>query len=308
MNFGAFKNLVVISKMTLAFFSASFLSTSAFADESDLIGSLEYYRVSSSDRFVDVATMFHIGYVNLLAANPGINPWIPGAGTKILLPALHVLPDAPREGIVLNLAELRLYFFPPNGMPIQSYAIGIGQDGWDTPMGEATVTSKQKNPTWTPPESIRLQRPDLPRVVAPGEDNPLGNHAIYLDWPSYLIHGTNIPAGVGRRVSHGCIRMFPHDIAVLFPQVQNGTKVLVIDQPIKLGWLNGELYLEVHPTSKQHDNIEYREPLTFDPLPNVMDLVITAAGSNISRIDVRKVHQVSKDRTGIPVQISVGKD
>ena len=295
----------MIVRAALTFLLAPLFSLHVLADDGDIIGSLERYRVSSVDRFVDVSTMFRIGYVNLLAANPGINPWLPGAGTEILLPAKHILPDAPRAGIVLNLAELRLYFFPIDGGKPQSYAIGIGQEGWNTPMGETTTTGKRKDPTWTPPASIRAERPDLPTVVESGPDNPLGSHAIYLAWPSYLIHGTNIPAGVGRLVSHGCIRMFPEDIAVLFPQIIKGMKVTVLDQPVKVGWDQGELYLEVHPTAKQHDNVEYREPLTPDPLPSLMDLVLSAAGKESSRIDIRRVYQIAKERTGVPIKITV---
>lgn len=277
----------------------------AVANPDTVVGSLEHYRVTAADRLVDVAMMFHVGYVELLAANPGVNPWLPGGGTRVLLPAQHILPDAPHRGIVLNLAELRLYYFPPDGGEVQSFAIGIGQSGWNTPMGETTVTSKRTNPTWTPPASIRAERPNLPAVVAAGPDNPLGAHAIYLGWPAYLIHGTNKPAGVGRRVSHGCIRMYPDDIAALYPQIVKGTPVTVVDQPVKVGWLDGELYLEVHPTALQHDNIEYREPLTADPLPQLMELVRAAAGDEIFRVDIRRVHQMAKDRTGVPGRITV---
>ena len=289
----------------LAVLATPLFVVSVVAEDGDLIGSPEWYQVSSTDRLMDVATLFHIGYVELLAANPGINPWIPGGGTEILLPAQHILPNAPREGVVLNLADLRLYYFPSDGGAAQSYAIGVGRAGWSTPMGETTVSRKRTDPTWTPPASVRAERPELPAVVPAGPENPLGAHAIYLAWPAYLIHGTNIPAGVGRRVSHGCIRMFPGDIAVLFPQVENGTKVLVVDQPIKVGWLGGELYLEVHPTAKQHDNVEYREDLTPDPLPVLMDIVRAAAGADMERVDINHVYQMARDRTGVPARITV---
>lgn len=292
----------------VALVATPLFGVSADAADGDVIGAVASYRVTAADRFIDVSTLFHVGYVELLAANPGVNPWIPGAGTLITLPAQHVLPDTPREGIVLNLAELRLYFFPPDGSAVQSYSIGIGQTGWDTPLGETTVTWKRSNPPWTPPASIRAERPELPDVVPPGPDNPLGSHAMYMGWPAYLIHGTNMPAGVGRRVSHGCIRMFPGDIAILYPQVRNGTKVMVVDQPVKVGWHRGELYLEVHPTAKQHDNVEYREPLTPDPLPMLMSRVLAAAGEEIERVDIRLVYQAAKDRTGVPLRITVSVD
>ena len=270
----------------------------------DVVGSLVRYRVTAADRFVDLAVQFHIGYVELLAANPGVNPWVPEPGGEILMPALHVLPDAPREGIVINLAEMRLYFFPPHGGEVQTYAIGIGQEGWNTPLGKTTVARKRADPSWTPPRSIRAERPGLPDVVPPGPDNPLGTHAVYLDWPAYLIHGTNMPAGVGRRISHGCIRMYPADIVTLYPQVPVGTPVAVVDQPVKVGWLDNDLYLEVHPTVAQHISIEYRESPPPDPLPDLMQRVREVAGDAMAVVDIRRVYQAAKDRSGVPVRIA----
>lgn len=287
-----------------ALIAAPLLAFPAVA-EGDVVGTLERYRVVTADRFVDLAVQFHVGYVELLAANPGVNPWIPPPGTELLMPAQHVLPAAPREGIVINLAEMRLYYFPPSGEPIQSYAIGIGRDGWATPLGRTTVRGKRLNPTWTPPASIRAEQPNLPEVVPAGPDNPLGTHAVYLNWPSYVIHGTNIPAGVGRRVSHGCIRMYPEDIATLFPRIATGAPVMVVDQPVKVGWLGRDLYLEVHPTIAQHISVEYRQPPPRDPLPDLMELVRAAAGDAMAAIDVRRVYQTAKDRSGVPVRITV---
>ena len=151
----------------------------------------------------------------MVAANPGIDPWVPGEGTEINLPTVHLMPDladADPEGIVVNLAEMRLYFFEkPGGVP-QSFPIGIGRDGLNTPTGTTEVVAKRKNPTWRPTKRMRDEDPELPEVVPPGEDNPLGTRALYLGWPQYLIHGTNKPHGVGRRVSSGCVRLYPEDV------------------------------------------------------------------------------------------------
>lgn len=284
--------------------AAPFFAAPALADD-DVVGEVILYRIAPTDTFRELATQFHVGYVELLAANPGINPWLLGPGTEIVLPSAHVLPDVPREGIVVNLPEMRLYFFPPDDGAVQSYAIGIGEEGWETPTGATTVRGKNTDPVWYPPASIRAERPELPAVMPPGPDNPLGRHAIYLAWPSYLIHGTNTPAGVGRRVSHGCIRMYPEDIARLFPQVPRGMPVRVVDQPVKLGWLNGELWLEVHPTVAQALSIEYRRDIVSDALPPVLDMVRAAAGDELARVDLRSVYQAAKERTGVPVQITV---
>ena len=272
--------------------------------DNDLIGATIHYRAVTADTFVGIAEKFHLGYVELIEANPGVNPWVPD-GKLLVLPAAQILPDAPRQGIVINLAELRLYFYPADGGPVQSYALGVGREGWATPLGETTVRGKRKDPTWTPPASIRAEDPTLPAVVPAGPDNPLGAHAIYLGWDGYLIHGTNRPAGVGRRVSHGCIRMYAQDVDDLFRQVAAGTPVNVVDQPVKAGWRHGELFLEIHPTLAQVDALELHGDFGPGELPDVMALVRAAAGDDLARVDIRKVWRAALDRTGIPRQITV---
>ena len=172
------------------------------------------------------------------------------------MPTRYVLPDGPREGIVLNLAEMRLFYFPPEGSAyagkVITYPLGIGREGWATPLGNTRITRTKANPTWTPPQSIKDEHAakgdPLPDVVPAGPDNPLGQHALYLGFPTYLLHGTNKPGGIGLRVSHGCIRLYPEDVAALFSMVNPGTPVRIIDQPYKLGWLGDTLYIEAHPS------------------------------------------------------------
>lgn len=271
-----------------------------------LIGEIVRYRVSAADTFSALAPELHVGYVELLAANPGINPWLPGGGTEIVLPTAHILPDAPHEGIVINLAELRLYFFPADGAPTQTYALGIGRAGWETPLGRTTVRGKTTNPGWTPPASLRAENPALPAYVPPGPNNPLGAHAIYLGWDAYLIHGTNLPKGVGRRVSHGCIRMYPPDVALLYDQVGRNTPVTVVDQPAKAAWHDGDLYLEVHPTLAQINSVEIRETPVDDPLPvDIQAFIEEAAGDQMYRVDRHHVGEIARQRTGIPIRVTV---
>jgi L,D-transpeptidase ErfK/SrfK len=188
-------------------------------------------------------------------ANPDVNVWVPGAGTEVVLPTRFVLPPGPRRGIVLNLAEYRLYYYPQpaEGEPayVMTYPISIGRMDWETPLGSTSVVSKVRDPSWYPPQSVREEhaadgRP-LPRIVPPGPDNPLGKFAMRLGLPGYLIHSTNRPAGVGMRVTHGCIRMFPEDIEYLFPSVDVNTPVRIINAPVKIGWFGDELVMEVHP-------------------------------------------------------------
>ncbi len=221
----------------------------------DIIGHSSETAAVESDTLVELGRQYNQGYREMQLANPGIDPWLPGADTKITVPSQYILPDAPREGIVLNVAELRLYYYPPEGSQyagkVITYPLGIGREGWATPLGKTRITRTRANPTWTPPQSIKDEHAEkgapLPDVVPAGPDNPLGEYALYLSLPSYLLHGTNKPGGIGLRVSHGCIRLYPEDIAALFSMAGAGTPVNIVNQPYKTGWLNGELYLEAHP-------------------------------------------------------------
>jgi len=273
----------------------------------DLIGTLVSYRTVPGDTLPGLAVQRGLGFVELAVANPHPDPWLPSAGSKLLLPTRHVLPAAPREGIVINLAEMRLYFFPAAGGFVETYAIGVGREGWDTPLGRATVLRKARRPTWFPPASIRAEQPALPPAVPPGPDNPLGGHAIYLDWPGYLIHGTNQPHGVGRRVSHGCLRMYASDVAALFERVGPGVPVTVVQQQAKLGWHAGELYLEIHPRPAAADQLEAGRPLPPVADWELADLVAAtrrAAGDAVGRLDMSRVWQAVRARRGIPVRVT----
>jgi L,D-transpeptidase ErfK/SrfK len=231
-----------------------------------MLGKPEIYSLRADDTLVDLARDRGLGYVELVAANPGVDPWIPPEDVEVVLPHAHILPAAPRNGIVINLADQRLYYFPEDDRP-QSFAIGVGRQGYETPLGATKVIGKRKDPTWTPPASARADDPSLPAVVPPGPENPLGNRALYLEWPAYLIHGTNEPYGIGRRVSRGCIRLYPEDIEHLFDAVESGTVVHVVDQPIKVGWSRGELYLEAHPSLSQASEIEEGAKISYEEAP-----------------------------------------
>jgi L,D-transpeptidase ErfK/SrfK len=222
----------------------------------DLVGQEEYLVGTNVDTLADVARQFSIGHQEIRIANPGVEFWLLPEDARVLLPSRHILPDAVRDGIVLNVPEMRLYYFPEackDDQPctVQTYPVSIGRMDWKTPLGTTRVTAKVENPSWTPPESIRKEAEAegklLPPVVPPGPDNPLGTHALYLDLPGYRIHGTNRPYGVGMRVTHGCVRMYPEDIASLFEQVKVGARVQILDQPVKFGWSGTTLFMEVHP-------------------------------------------------------------
>jgi L,D-transpeptidase ErfK/SrfK len=224
----------------------------------DVVGRVQVTVAKHEDTFADIARRFNVGYAELVRANPGVDPWLPGEGTEIVLPTEFILPDAPREGLVLNLAQMRLYHFPkpakgaPKDAPIEvvTHPIGIGKVGWATPEGTTKVVSHVKDPTWTPPVSVRKEHAKegdiLPPTVPPGPDNPLGRHMMRLGWPSYLIHGTNKPPAVGMRASAGCVRLYPEDIAQIFEAVPDGTKVTVVNQPFLLGWRGDRLYVQAY--------------------------------------------------------------
>ena len=262
------------------------------------------YRAAYEDTLLEVARRFHLGYVEMVAANPGTDPWLPGEGASIILPTVHLLPEAEHEGIVVNLADMRLYFFEKPGAPPRSFPIGIGRDGLTTPLGSTTIVRKAKDPTWRPTVRMRAEDPTLAAVVPPGPDNPMGSRALYLGWPTYAIHGTNKPYGVGRRLSSGCVRMYPEDIEELYELVGAGTKVVVMDQPVKLGWIDGDLYIEAHPNQQQSDQLEMTGQ--FDPeLPSaVVDQVIAAAGEQTRRLDWSRVRTAILERRGYPIRVT----
>ncbi|MEL7310674.1 MAG: L,D-transpeptidase family protein [Pseudomonadota bacterium] len=219
--------------------------------DQDVIGEMQEIEAEEADTFVDLARRYGVGYTELRRANPDVDPWLPGAGTRIVIPTQFVLPDAPRRGVVLNLAEYRMYFYPQDDRDIvYTFPISIGRMDWETPLGRTRVVAKAVRPSWYPPKSIREEHAaegdPLPAVVPPGPDNPLGEYAIRLGLPGYLIHGTNRPAGVGMRVTHGCIRMFPEDIESLFPMVPVKTPVRIVNQPVKMGWSADQLVMEAH--------------------------------------------------------------
>lgn len=274
----------------------------------DILGEMhDYYTWNMNEDLLDIARGEELGVIELMVANPGVDPWLPTRNTHLILPTMHILPDAPRKGIVINTAEMRLYYYDAEDGPL-SFPLGVGRDGYLTPIGTTKIVRKKENPSWTLTPSEVRDHPELPRVVPPGPDNPLGDFAMYLGWPSYLIHGTNTPWGIGRRTSRGCIRMYPEDIAFLFEKSKIGTKVTVVDQPVKLGWREGELYMEVQPSTMQIDTIEEtsKSPGPPDPIPlsQEADRIIAKAGDQSGRLDWPVIEQLLKDRQGYPVKIT----
>ena len=245
--------------MALAFAAVpAWATTYEIEDGQPLVfGTDEHYTTVYEDTFTDIARRYSLGWDEIARANPGVDQWVPGAGKDLIIPGRRILPDVPQEGIVINLPEHRLYYFPKvkKGQKriVITYPVSIGKMDWKTPLGVTKIVNKQKNPSWHPPESVRKEHAangeTLPAVIGPGPDNPLGAYAMRLAITpgAYLIHGTNNPLAVGMAVTHGCMRMYPEDIEALFPQVPVGTPVRLINEPVKTAFVNGELLLEAHP-------------------------------------------------------------
>ncbi len=276
----------------------------------DLIGQLQTMTTRYEDTFADIGTRTSIGYLELVHANPGVDPWLPGDGTHITLPEQHVLPDAPREGIVINLAEFRLYYYTDGG--VRSYPVGVGTEQNPSPLTEASVTMRLESPAWYPPESVRAEYAadgeELPRMIPPGPENPLGPYALKLSAKGYLIHGTNKKFGIGMQVSHGCVRMYNQDISDLVYQVPKGTPVRFVKQPVKVGMSGNEVWLEIHRPKEEMDDatrdqlwkqVMARMDALMEQHPGIefqrqaVELAIDQA-DGIPRLVGEQVHQVAK--------------
>jgi L,D-transpeptidase ErfK/SrfK len=224
---------------------------------SALFGSVEHTVTAYEDTLIDLGRRYSLGYEEIRRVNPGVDPWLPGDGTAVLLPGQRILPAGPRDGIVVNLPEHRLYYYPKpkkgEKPVVYTYPVSIGKMDWKTPLGKTRITQKEKNPNWYPPASVRKEHAErgdpLPAVVPPGPDNPLGAYKMRLAFGggSYLIHGTNNPAAVGMAITHGCIRMYPEDIEQLYSMVPVGTSVYLVNEPVKVAIVDGEVYMEAHP-------------------------------------------------------------
>jgi len=282
--------------------------TFALDPHQDLIGSPSQIAAEEKDTLPDLARDNHLGFDEIVAANPGVDTWLPGAGRVIRLPTQHLLPGVPRTGIVVNLPDNRLYFFrtDANNRPIvQAFPISVGQMDWKTPLGVTKIVQKEKNPTWYPPKSVRdkhLQDGDvLPPTIPPGPDNPLGAYALRLGIPggSYLIHGTNNPVGVGMQITHGCIRLYPEDIEFLFGEVAAGMEVRIVNQRIKTGWVGEQLYLEVHHP------LDGTSPQDIEDATALTRTIVAATAKRRVRIDWDAAERIFQEANGTPARISL---
>lgn len=279
------------------------LTFSKFYDR-DYVGGMQTHTAKYEDTMVQIARDYKMGFVELRAANPFLDPWIPGEGKKVAIPSLHLLPRAPREGLVINLADMRMYAYLKPGQAPKTYALGIGREGLLTPSGTTSIISKKKDPVWRPTARMRRENPLLPAEVPAGPDNPLGAYALYLGWPEYRIHSTDKPYSIGRRASSGCIRMYPDEAEEAFKIFPNGIQVTVVNQSVKVGWVGDKLFLEATPTMEQADKMEVDGGLPGYVFPEEdMGIIVASAGEFAQDLDWQLIRQIIRERRGYPVEI-----
>jgi len=290
--------------LTTVLIALSFPALAAPVYDKDYVGEMKIYRAKYEDTLVHLARQHGLGFVEMRAANPKLDPWIPGEGARVVLPTQSLLPDAPRTGIVINLPEMKLYYFEKPGQAPLVYSISPGREGLNTPVGQTTVTAKRANPTWTPTPRMIKEDPTLKPFYPPGPDNPLGTHALYLGWPEMRIHGTNKPYAIGRRASSGCIRMYPEAIKDIYARVPVGTKITSVDQPVKVGWIGDKMYVEVSPTQEQSLRVEeLGEFKSYEITSADMKRITAKAGPMADRIDWEAVRKAVREHRGYPVAV-----
>ncbi len=286
-----------------------FFATSRFnlPNNGTVVGEVGYVRTRYEDTLYDIARLYDLGIEELVDANPGVDRWVPGQGTRVLLPTRFILPNAPRSGLVLNIASKRLFYYPDKGFQepvVITHPIGIGRVGWSTPTGSTKVVRKDKDPSWRVPPSVleeHIEKGDpLPAVVPPGPENPLGKHVLRLGMPGYLIHGTNKPDGVGMRVSHGCVRLYPEDIEFLYDNVPIGARVTIVNQPYLVGWLGNAIYIEAH-APLEDDERDLQAKIENELFEASRNRQIPSHA-----IDWEKVTKVTREARGLPIPVTKG--
>jgi L,D-transpeptidase ErfK/SrfK len=271
---------------------------------SDVIGSVAVVQAAYEDTLTDIARRAGLGYEDMVLANPGVDPWLPGDGTEVVLPIRRILPAGARRGLIVNVAEFRLYYFyDVGGQPaVATFPISIGKMDWSTPLGLHAIIGKTYRPTWRPPESIRQEHAadgdPLPVAIPPGPDNPLGDYAMRLSFDGYLIHGTNKPVGIGMQVTHGCVRMYPEDIEWLYPRVAVRTPVLIVNQSIKFGWQDDDLYIEVRPPLERSVPIDEPHDMT-----DITALLVRMTANRPASVDWDLITTAYHEKRGIPVRV-----
>ena len=272
-----------------------------------VVGEIITVIADERETLLDIARYHGFGYQDMKLINTDVDTWLPEDGQEILLPAKFILPVAPMKGIVLNIPEMRLYYYPKKEkgklQEVHTYPLGVGREGWGTPYIKTMIVEKKVKPNWHPPKSIRKEHEEagdpLPKIVKPGPDNPLGSYAMRLGRRDYLIHGTNKPYGIGMRVSHGCIRLYPEDIKELFSKVSLETPVNIVNQPYKIGVKNDVIYLEAHPFLDEDKEI-FENNLT-----SIISMIIKISNERQYQLDMSTAYEAIKNPNGLPVPVGM---
>lgn len=288
--------LLVIS----GYLPVAYALTFNIAPDSDIVGNLQTHTIEGGKSLAEIGRQFNVGAYEMIEANPNLSPWHPLVGAKAIIPTEYVLPPGKRQGLVVNLAEMRIYYYHPNTNMVTTHPIGIGKKGWNTPLGSLHVIQKVVHPHWRPPQSIRAdhaKRGDiLPAVVPPGPENPLGDYAMRLSIPSYLIHGTNTTGGIGFRSTSGCIRLLPEDIASLYPQIAIGTQVRIIHAPFKFGRRGEHVFVEAHQPLSEH----YR---AADSTIGMLRQALEAAAMDHINVNLLETQNTIRTPKGYPILV-----
>ena len=289
-----FRIFILITMISFLFVLPVAADAYTFSNDSTVIGSVKTYQTRGGESLIELARRFGLGYNEITEANPKLDPFVPGDGATIAIPAAWILPDLPGyDGIVINLSEMRLYYFPEKKkLSVMTFPIGVGSEGKETPLGTFRIVEKMVNPSWYVPESIIKEKPELPKVVPPGPDNPLGSHAMRLSERTILIHGTNRPYAVGRKASHGCIRMYPEDIPKLFQMVPKNSRVTIVRQPVKVGRINKRVYVEIHKDME----------LKINYFNEAVRLLVKKG--LFQSVDKEKMLTALREKRGFPIDIS----
>jgi L,D-transpeptidase ErfK/SrfK len=291
--------------LTLKAYAEQYIFDSATGNT--VVGEIKIVSADERETLLDIARIHGFGYQDMKLINVDVDTWLPGDGQKILLPAKFILPVAPMKGIVLNVPEMRLYYYPQKKkgelQEVHTYPLGVGREGWNTPYIKTMIVEKKVKPNWHPPKSIRKEHEEagdpLPKIVRPGPDNPLGTHAMRLGRRDYLIHGTNKPYGIGMRISHGCIRLYPEDIKELFSKVSLETPVNIINQPYKVGIKDDVIYLEAHPF------LDEDKDMFENNLTSIISMVIKLSNEREYQLDMSIAYEAIKNPNGLPIPIGI---
>lgn len=278
-------------------------TTFALDSRTMMVGEVREHQVAERETLFQIARHYNLGFRELIAANPNIDPWVPEPGLVLTIPGRFVLPAAPREGVVVNLAQRRLFYFPAGGDKVLSWPVSIGQQGHDTPLGQTRIERKRKHPTWIPPRSVREKFDDLPDSMPPGPNNPLGTRALDLGWPAYVIHGSNLAMGVGASLSHGCVRMYNRDVEELYEMVATGTLVTVVEQPVRFARQGNHLYMQVSPDWDKIDSRGRVADSTSPDRPLAMQTLLDHSGEAASRLDWETISATLMDARGGTVML-----